>query len=304
MSHTKDLLDKKNYMIGVPSRERSSMIRERKGLWLHTEPIGSYPVRVCVRESEMKDYEDMVPAFSVPDSFTIANKRQRLMEYAIHSVYEFLFIIDDDVSLYYRDENLSSKYTSKRETFQAEDCFNRILYEAIMLCGEKAPIIGLPLKLGSFGLKWKFPKNIPVIRFVCYHVPTLVKENIKMDGMGTVFMSDRFTHLSLLSKGYYSLSNCGYAVGDQGTGYKGGCSITRTVELQSASAIALRDTFPNHVELKIKNNGLWDAERLDCRISWRKFLKEGESNFIPTEEGKNIIEREGYVCRSTQLSAS
>lgn len=301
MSRVKERLDNKNYMIAVPSRKRSFMIRERKGIWRYVNPIEDYPVRLFLREEDMAEYRTVLPSsiqvYQCPNEFTIANKRQAVLETAIRNKVRYLFIIDDDVAFYYRDEELSSKYTSKMEIFMQGDCFNRILYEAIMLCNENAPIIGLPLKLGSFGLTRMFPKNIPIIRFVCYHVPTLEKENIKIDGMDAIFMSDRYVHLTLLKKGYYSLSNCGYAVGDLGTGYRGGGSTIRTVENQSHSAKELVKNFPGFVELKVKSNGLWDEERLDCKISWKKFLEEGELPYIPAEEGIALIEREGYICR-------
>ena len=296
MSEVYKRLNQFEYLIGVPSRQRSFLIGKNMGVWKHIPPTkennGKYNIVTIVRESEILEYSDnghhLLKA-PVPDDYTIAQKRQNLIDIAHGLNKEYLFIIDDDATFYYRDETLSSKYTSKHEIFIRDDHWNKILYESLMLCSEKYPIIGLPLKQGSFGLRYMFPKNIPVIRFVCYHIPTLMKHNIKATGLGTPFMSDRFVHLSLLEKGYASLSNARYTVGDQGTGYRGGCSVTRNVDIQSEAAKLLHKRFPDNVELKWKEDGAWGSKRLDNKIYWKKFLPEGESNYIPAEEGLKIL---------------
>lgn len=293
-----DLLKKQSYMIGVPSRDRSFMIGKKTGVWKYLSE--DYPLCLVVRESEAQGYHvALTTEFSVGcvklvmDDATIAVKRNGLIEEAIRRGVDHLFILDDDVALYFRDENLSSKYTSRAEDFERMEAFDRILYECICLCNEKYPIVGLPLKQGSFNLLYTFPKNIPIIRFVCYHIPTLKKEGIKATGLNTTFMSDRFVHLSLLQKGYMGLSNCRWCVGDPGTGYRGGCSITRTVNLQEEAAKLLTQAFPEAVTLKMKENGLWSERRLDCSIKWKHYLPEGEQGWIPLQEGLDMIRSKG-----------
>ena len=298
-----DLLQKESYMIGIPSRERTHMIEKKTGVWKYLDK--GYPTVLAVRHSEFAQYHTTLAQFvcypssvvmMVNDICSIAEKRQAMLNEAILRGVEHLFIIDDDVSFYFRDENLSSKYTSRYEDFVRLEAFDRILYESMALCGSVYPIVGLPLKQGSFGLSYMFPKNIPIIRFVCYHVPTLVKENIKITDLGTIFMSDRYVHLSLLEKGYASLSNCRWCVGDPGTGYKGGCSITRTVDLQEEAARKLTARFPKSVSLKWKENGLWSERRLDCAIDWKMYLQEGETKYLPTDVGLSQIKsyKDGY----------
>ena len=291
----KKLMDKK-FAISIPSRERTHMITKRMGIWKYiNQDTDMYPIHLFIREMEAKDYHLTFQSFRVAyhimkNDVTIAEKRDYMIDIAkVDSSIDYLFIIDDDAIFYYRDEALSSKYTSKHEKFVEKDCFNKILYESMMLCNEEFPIVGLPLKQGSFGLKYMFPINIPIIRFVCYHVPTLRKENIVANGMDTMFMSDRYSHLSLLNKGYKSLSNTRWCVGDQGTGYKGGCSITRTPELQGEAARKLREAFPSHVFLKWKEDGVWGVRRMDCTIRWKKFLPEGHDHFLPMLEGLKLI---------------
>lgn len=304
MSIALELLQKENFMIGIPSREREFLIKERRGIWKHIDPeVKDLSVHLSILEKEYASYRNVKYSGNIilNQYNNIAEKRQKLLSLALLNKVEYLFIIDDDVSFYYRDENLSSKYTSKHEVFVKKDHFNRLLYECISLCSEKFPIVGLPLKQGSFGLKYMFSKNIPIIRFVCYHVPTLKKEIIRFDTLfkkyGAIFMSDRYAQLALIDKGYRTLSNCRYCVGDQGTNYKGGCSITRNSENQSLSAEALMLEFPNLVSLKWKEDGLWGVRRKDCKINWKKFLSEKELKYLPKEEGLKLfgIEYLNYI---------
>lgn len=304
MKSVRQLLSEKNYMITIPSRERSFMIEKQTGVWKHIGPLTReyypYDVGVFVREEEFNNYSlhvnSNIVVYAVDNNFSIANKRQLMLRTAIEFKKEFLFIIDDDVTFFFRDNTLSSLYTSRHEDFKEFFCFDRILYEAIMLCSKEYPIIGLPLKLGSQTLKYRYPYNIPVIRFVCYHIPTLIEEQIKVDTMDVPFMSDRYVQLKLLSKGYKSISNGWFAVDDYGTGYKGGCSVTRTVDNQSFSARILQQHFPYHVELKVKEDGYWDEKRLDCKIDWKKFLPEESEKYLESFKGIELIEREGYKC--------
>lgn len=298
-----DLLQKENYMIGIPSRERTHLISKKIGVWKYLDK--GYPVCISVRSSESTFYTEALTknnpdlrwcVRTMRDIDTIAHKRQDLLQEAIDRKVEHLFIMDDDIALYFRDEDLSSKYTSRKEDFDRLEAFDRILYECMALCCETYPIVGLPLKQGSFNLRYMFPKNIPIIRFVCYHVPTLVKEGIECTGLKTTFMSDRYVHLSLLEKGYASLSNCRWCVGDPGTGYKGGCSETRTVDLQEEAARKLVARFPEKVSLKYKENGLWNERRLDCDIKWKAFLQPDELKHLPHEVGMERLRnyKEGY----------
>lgn len=291
-------LSKQNYMIGIPSREREFMIEKKTGIWKYfTKSSTSYNLNLIVRERESKKYYDCINEIyeeynsnficnitSVPDNYNIAQKRQGLLSIAIRQCKDYLFIIDDDIDFYYREENLSSKYTNKFQSLMEQNVVDKILLESIKLCNEKYPIVGLPLKQGSQSKKYTFEKNCPIIRFVCYYVPILIEEDISITGLRTDFMSDRYVQLELLFRRYRSLTNCRYAIGDLGTGYKGGCSETRTVEKQEEASKKLCKRFPDYVSLRIKENGLWNEKRLDCKIEWKKFLNKNELKYIPKEE--------------------
>jgi hypothetical protein len=291
-------LREENYTIGIPSRERSFLINKRAGVYKYLYNR-DYTYNYFIREEEREAYISALQSFkniiAVPDDFNIAEKRNDILEYAIKKYIKYLFIIDDDIRISFRDETLTSKYSCRFEEFQARDIFSKLLYESIKFCDESYPIVGIPLRQGSFKLKYMFSINTPIIRFVCYHVPTLVKENLKITGLDTIFMSDRYIQLALLSKGYKSISNGCYSVDDPGTGYKGGCSIVRTVEKQTEAAIKLKKLYPDHIKLKEKSNSaIWKESRIDCKINWKGFLQEVERTYIPFGEGLEKIYGEDY----------
>lgn len=262
-----------SYLIGIPSRSRTHLIEKHMGIHklIDTE---RHNAKLFVRHVEASSYRAItkIPVVPVPDSYKICDKRQAMFDYCMDEGIEYLFIIDDDVVLYHRDESLPSKYKCELEAILANDSFTKLLKESMTLCGKEFPAVGIPLKQGSQGKNTSFEVNSPIIRFVCYHVPTLQEADIQIDGLKTMFMSDRYVQLSLMEKGYKTLSNCRYAIDDRGTGKPGGCQDTRTVELQSEAARKLQATFPECVELKVKEGeGTWKEQRLDCTINWRWF---------------------------------
>ncbi|MEM4270639.1 MAG: hypothetical protein QXO70_00930 [Candidatus Pacearchaeota archaeon] len=269
-------------LICVPSRNRVRLIQEKRGIWKYLDPrTTTYNLKVFVLEKDKEMYSHYIPIgnlISVPDIYYISDKRQAMLEYAIENEITHLFIIDDDIVLYHRDETLPSKYCCRFEEVKRLNSFNRMIQELKSICNETFPIVGVPLKQGSQSKNSEFEINAPIIRVVCYYVPILKRENIKINGLGVPFMSDRYTQLCLLKKGYKSLTHNGFAIDDYGTGKPGGCQETRTPELQSLSAKALANAFPESVTLKVKKGeGYWTEERLDCKLDLKYYIGYAES---------------------------
>ena len=292
-------LEKKNYLICVPSRGRSDLITKKQGLWKYvlSEP-NVYSICVFVLEEELEEYGKVlgnrpISLRGLTNGHSIADKRQKMYEMAVAMKKEYLFIIDDDVTFSFRNENIASKYISKFEEVHNKDTFNRILLESVSLCNEKYPITGLPLRQSSNSAKYTFEKNKQLLHMQCYHVPTLIKEGIRHNGLGTKFMSDRYVQMVMMSKGYNTLANYRYCIDDMGTNTKGGCSITRNPKEQSESAKTLYKLFPEIVRLKVKYNGNWSEPRYDCTIFLKKFLGKEEKSFIPKEEAFKMLKENG-----------
>lgn len=283
-------LKEKNFMIAVPSRDRSFLAENRRGIWKHIDPWNPYPYNtyLTIREEELPAYREAYNGnIIVTDNDTnITKTRQVILEKAKHDKVEFLFMFDDDINLNYRDENLPSKYTSRQDGFEMFNHFDKCLLESLLLCSEEFPLVGLPNRQGANNRKFMFEKNTMMIRYVCYHIPTWTKENIRCDGLNGGVMEDYYVQLTLLSRGYRTLANCRYAVDDPGTGYRGGCNATRTVAVQNESAIQLSKLFPESVTLKIKEDGQqhWKEDRYDVNVRWKTYLAPGELPYVPADE--------------------
>lgn len=270
-----DLLAEENFMIGIPTRGRHDHIKGRKGVWRYLDK--GYPTVLAVRESEEVNYQwaladsEVFPHVTVglvSDESSICSKRKGLMDEAIRRGVEYLFIIDDNTTFSYRDDLLPSKYCSKLPDIERMEVFDRILYESLCLCGDVYPIVGLPLRKSGFNVTYIFQKNIPITKFVCYHVPTFMKEEIEINGLGMSYLSDRYVQLSLLEKGYASLSNCRFMVGESETVPMG------DLELRYEADKALKTRFPEAVTLKRGEGGVIR------KIYWRKYLREEEQKYL------------------------
>ncbi|NIU83378.1 MAG: hypothetical protein GWN64_07825, partial [Candidatus Thorarchaeota archaeon] len=239
-----------------------------------------------VREQEARAYEgEGLIVHPVDNKLTIAQKRRAIFQVAAAKGCEWLFIADDDIKLdVRRDDNnrLFRPMTSEEGV--------HFLSDHMAICGKRYPLVHPVLRMHADKRKYMYEKNCPALRFVCYHVPTFVKEGVDIAGLGTAFMSDRYAQLFMLSRGYNSIGLAQYCVDDTGTNAKGGCSEYRTPELQSEAAKRLAGAFPDNVSLRVKQGtGAWKDKRLDVTIQWKKFLQDDELPYVPKEEMKEYI---------------
>lgn len=112
--------------------------------------------------------------------------------------------------------------------------------------------------------------NTRMLRALAYRVDTLHEENIRFDQME--FMEDFYVSLSLLTRGYQSLT-VNYMVQNQnGSNLPGGCSTTRTMERQAEAAVALNAAFPQFVSVVTKKTAsAWQGqERKDVTVQWKR----------------------------------
>lgn len=280
----------KNTIICIPSRSRTDLILKNSGTWKY---IREYDGRVYlfVRLREFANYRevliktslDNVEVMLVKDEVNIAQKRDEMLKFASIMNSEYLVMMDDDLTFSKRNEDISSKYETCKSL--RED-FKQILFESTTLCSNEYPLVGFPARFGAQGRKYMFEKNSPMLYFACYHIPTLVEHNLNFTGLNTAFGEDAYMQLSLLRKGYRSLTNCRFAVGDRSApryieegGNSGGCHDYRTLQLKEESAIRLSEEFPESVKVQRKENG----SLINVR-SLNYYLNKGELKYIPKEE--------------------
>jgi len=276
-----DNLEGISYRIVIPSRARSGMLRDNRGVWKYVDKDKHF-LQVYVREEEYDDYggdNSPVPLIRVDNEYSTLEKRKFALVSAHRDGIEFLVFLDDDIVVGFRKEEWPSKYCNKKEEVLSNEVFDKMLVESIGLCCGSIPLVGFPMRQVGFVLSGDNPfyKTQPIIRFACYHTPTMIREGLHEKDLGAPYMCDRFFQLSLLDKGYMTITNARYSVDDSGTGALGGCQVTRTVDLQNKSAMNLRERFPSRIELKTKSNGSWIGPRWDCKIKWSSFLQKTES---------------------------
>lgn len=98
-----------------------------------------------------------------------------------------------------------------------------------------------------------------------------MQEGIRFDALPV--MEDFHVTLSLLLKGYPNRVAYHYCWSQRGSGFRGGCSLYRTNELQAQAAEGLHAAFPNYVKVVEKTSDSQHgamAARKDVNIGWLK----------------------------------
>lgn len=213
---------------------------------------------------------------------TIAEKKHWIVNYClVHNINKAI-LLDDDLIFGVRREDDKTKIRPATDTDVR--IMTKMMYD---ICSPEYPMIHPLMRFMFNNNKYAYAKNRPAIRAVCIHTPTLLKEEIRYDGLTTPFMSDRYMQLSLLEKGYTTIGLGKYCVDDSGTNTPGGCAEYRTPLLQSDAATFLFKRFKPNITLKYKNNGNWSERRLDCTIYWNKYTK--GLKYVPKQAMEEFI---------------
>ena len=272
-----------SFRIGVPSFRREYLLIENKGIWRYIRPDMPY-VRIYTGSDEVNSYidagADPYGITETPPGSSLAFKRQVMLEEANMDGIEYLFGAEDDIILDYRRSDIKTKFYP---VHTKEGKFLELIETSIKICGPKYPMVHPRLRFHADSAKYRYEKNSPAIRFVCFHVPTLMKHGITFNGLGRRYMSDRYIQHSVNSLGLVSIAFGNFVVGDRGTGTKGGCKELRTAEEHSESAREMKRRFPDNIKLKFKNNGNWNEPRVDCIQYLKKYLDKGELQYVPKE---------------------
>lgn len=87
-------------------------------------------------------------------------------------------------------------------------------------------------------------------------------------------MHDFFFTLTMLMRGYPNRVGYHYCWSQRASGFKGGCSLYRTQELQTTWCNTLKALFPDYVKLVTKSNltggSVFAGDRIDVNIGWLK----------------------------------
>jgi len=265
----------KNYLIGIHSYKRGNwLLKYVNSLSLMSENIISN-TKVFIRREDFDNYLGVMGKFGVnlecvdvPKESYLALTRDIMLDYAIRNNYTHYIMLDDDIRFAIRP-HLNGEYrTSTKEIFE------KMIEEVISICNDEYPITGIVARQFSNNFDTLYRENQRIIQLMCIHIPTISKDRVYFNAINLSCMSDYYFVLSYLKKGYKNKVITMYTRDDK-MQTEGGCSVYRTTEMVSASAIKLYKAFPDCVTLAYKNTGTWKENRIDVRMQWKKaFNKE------------------------------
>jgi hypothetical protein len=195
----------------------------------------------------------------------IAAKREYIMQ--VHDVAKFgphIVMLDDDLRFFVRMFSDPTKF-QKATDEDVIAMFNQIGTQLLEFAH-----VGVLGREGGNRVNEEFIYNTRMMRVLAYDVNVFRKESIDFERGGN--MCDFDVTLQLLRKGY---KNCVLAdwVQDQGTSNApGGCSLTRSSDVQEADARRLQANFPRFVKLVTKTTKTaWGGQdRTDVVVQWKR----------------------------------
>lgn len=262
----------KNLVIAIPSRGRAKR--------LDFSQLTNFIINLYVREEEYKDYNDNVKdtnvlIHKVPNEIHLCQKRQYIIEKAYKENIEHLLMLDDDIVFFKLDKNKKLIKLTLNET-------QTMINNFVKLNSYEFPVVHAIQRAFSNYRKYMFEKNIRAIRAVMFHIPFFIRNKIDYRYMynkyGSEYKEDIDVQIQFLNKGVNTIGFCRYIVEDRGYNRNGGVSLFRKDKTFNLSAISLKKEYPNFVSLVRK------GDRLDCRINYKKFLKENELSYLPKKE--------------------
>ena len=240
--------------------------RTRQQVTLNTIPeIIRKRVVLVVYEEEAHAFPGQHIMVVPKDVKGIAAKRQFIMEN--HDVALFgphIVMLDDDLRFFTRRLDDPTKF-EKSSDDDVIDMFNEIGTQLL-----EFGHVGILGREGGNRITEEFVYNTRMMRVLAYD--TNLFRHLGIDFRRGGNMCDFDVTLQYLRKGYPNCV-CAKWVQDQGTSNApGGCSITRTPEVQTADAQRLHDNHPQFVELVTKTTKTaWGGQgRTDVQVQWKR----------------------------------
>lgn len=182
-----------------------------------------------------------------------------------------ILIIDDDIRFSVRSRNNPRSLVTAYES-EIANSFNVL---ANMM--ETYPLVGFHARLMG--------NNAPVGVKECTRINAM--QGVNLDLIGPIklddwpVLADMVLNLTLLTRGQKTAIWCNMFWDQIGpSNAPGGCSLTRTAEVQAEAVKALARMFPEVVTVVEKEvkKGWWGGKRVDFRVQWQKAYKLGVQN--------------------------
>lgn len=203
--------------------------------------------------------------------FLWADTMDFILEQAIRDNVEHAVICDDDLMFY----KLSEK-TGSLVKMTHDDWPDLIRY--LKTADARTPLKAVGFR-GFANAKTSIVNvDSPVNGFFCFYMPVIEDKHFRFCSTQALHMADRHMVLNLLCNGFHTETTQRF-VFNTVMDTKGGCSVNRSPQDHSRSALMLAKQYPSVVELKIKTN-LGDS-RIATNIRWK------EAFDLYAREGKN-----------------
>jgi hypothetical protein len=205
----------------------------------------------------------------------IAASRQAQLDWASANRIEWLWFMDDDLKFQYRPPGVATATNFTRPRFlMMSELKNRMLdLRSATYRGRPVAMIGVSKRRRLIPEQCQRTEEYATRIFGSWaiHVPTVIKEGIRLDAFGPLFsLEDFHIQLSLLTKGYASVCLTDFANRAAKSNTPGGCSLYRTPRAQAEYADLLVKAYPEFVTTRVKDSGGWDV---DVRVAWKEAFK-------------------------------
>lgn len=196
--------------------------------------------------------------------FGIPAKRQWIVD---NTVAEYVIMIDDDLTIDYRDSAGKLHAASPEHTGKMFD----LLCE--WLKGGFAHV-GVSWRNGNNRVLHPYSEIGRSTNIMGFNTSVIRDEALRFDVIETT-MEDFHMVISLLERGYPNRISFDYAWGESKSSGEGGLFVIRTGELQKRAALRLLELHPNVVRFVGRKNkaawkGIETVNRSDVVIEWKK----------------------------------
>lgn len=265
------------YMIAIPSYRRAEYLLNRVNTLDHMEPRELGRTWLCVCEEEIEGYVPVAEKYGcgiqelcLEEFDGIPETRDAIFEIAWLRKKKFLIMIDDDIDFAYKPN--SKTYITM--TGNDRMYFAPMIACMLQTCSPKIPVVGITARQFSQNKTELIDYTSRIIQVYCWHMRTILCEEISFSKAEMPFMTDYYVILDLLTRGYKNAVLNRWSRDDT-TQAPGGCAETRTAEIQSECAKKLAHRFPEVVHPYYKTSGTWDEPRINVRVAWKKAYKLG-----------------------------
>jgi len=182
---------------------------------------------------------------------------------------EQVFMLDDDMYFYHRPNMLEPKLV------RCKGGSLRRMRNCVLMYLQLHPMVGLSARQGNNTYNESVKYNTRCMNAYAFDFKVLRKAGIKFGRMP--IMEDFDVTLQMLRKGISNAVLFDFCWNQTGSGKKGGCSLYRDSDMQSAAARMLKRFHPDYVKLVTKESkSQWQGmeTRTDVRIAWAKAAKE------------------------------